>query len=60
MQLFYYHWDGKRRATDDFFQRRNISYDFMDIEIIKHLQLLKNKKIPINTCPNYNILFTFT
>ena len=27
----YYHWDGQRRATDDFFQRRNLSYTIVPI-----------------------------
>jgi hypothetical protein len=27
----YYHWDGQRRATDDFFNSINIKYDFVDI-----------------------------
>jgi len=27
----YYHWDGQRRATDDFFTNRNINYDFINI-----------------------------
>ena len=28
----YYHWDGQRRATDDFFLSRNINYDFVNIK----------------------------
>ena len=27
----YYHWDGQRRATDDFFVKLNINYDFVNI-----------------------------
>ena len=27
----YYHWDGQRKATDEFFISRNIKYDFVDI-----------------------------
>lgn len=28
----YYHWDGQRRATDDFFKNRNINNDFVKID----------------------------
>ena len=28
----YYHWDGQRRATDDFLKTRNINYDFVKID----------------------------
>jgi O-methyltransferase len=27
----YYHWDGQRRATDEFFKSRNITYEFVNI-----------------------------
>ena len=27
----YYHWDGQRRATDEFFASRNIIYDFVNL-----------------------------
>lgn len=27
----YYHWDGQRRATDDFFSQRGLVYDFVNI-----------------------------
>ena len=27
----YYHWDGQRRATDDFFEKISINYDFVNI-----------------------------
>jgi hypothetical protein len=27
----YYHWDGQRRATDDFFLSKNLKYDFVNI-----------------------------
>ena len=26
----YYHWDGQRKATDDFFKSRNINYEFVN------------------------------
>jgi len=38
----YYHWDGQRRATDEFFTARNLNYNFVNIgngktsAIIKH------------------------
>ncbi len=28
----YYHWDGQRRATDDFFASKNVNYDFVRID----------------------------
>jgi len=31
----YYHWDGQRRATDEFFESRNIKYNFVDIGNLK-------------------------
>jgi hypothetical protein len=37
----YYHWDGQRRATDDFFQNRNINYDFVDIGNHKTSAIIK-------------------
>ena len=27
----YYHWDGQRRATDDFFKKRGYNYNFVNI-----------------------------
>ena len=27
----YYHWDGQRRATDNFFMKRGLTYDFVNI-----------------------------
>jgi hypothetical protein len=27
----YYHWNGQRKATDEFFSSRNIEYDFVDL-----------------------------
>lgn len=27
----YYHWDGQRRATDEFFTARNLNYNFINI-----------------------------
>ena len=26
----YYHWEGQRKATDNFFKKRNIKYDFVN------------------------------
>jgi hypothetical protein len=37
----YYHWDGQRRATDDFFVSRNISYNFVDIGNDKTAAIIK-------------------
>jgi O-methyltransferase len=37
----YYHWDGQRRATDDFFSSRNIHYDFVDIGNHKTAAIIK-------------------
>ena len=37
----YYHWDGQRRATDDFFLSRNISYDFTNIGNHKTAAIIK-------------------
>jgi hypothetical protein len=37
----YYHWDGQRRATDDFFNIRNIQYDFVDIGNNKTAAIIK-------------------
>jgi hypothetical protein len=37
----YYHWDGQRRATDDFFKSRNISYDFVNIGNFKTSAIIK-------------------
>ena len=45
----YLHWDGQRRATDEFFASKNIKYDFVDIGnkkttaiIKKYNKILKN------------------
>ena len=37
----YYHWDGQRRATDDFFASRNITYDFVNIGNHKTAAIIK-------------------
>ena len=37
----YYHWDGQRRATDDFFLSRNINYDFVNIGNYKTAAIIK-------------------
>ena len=37
----YYHWDGQRRATDDFFLSRNINYDFVNIGNNKTSAIIK-------------------
>lgn len=37
----YYHWDGQRRATDEFFLSRNIAYDFVDIGNCKTAAIIK-------------------
>jgi hypothetical protein len=37
----YYHWDGQRRATDDFFASKNINYDFVDIGNNKTSAIIK-------------------
>lgn len=37
----YYHWDGQRRAIDDFFLSRNISYNFVDIGNDKTAAIIK-------------------
>jgi hypothetical protein len=37
----YYHWDGQRRATDDFFNNLGISYDFVDIKNCKTAAIIK-------------------
>ena len=37
----YYHWDGQRRATDEFFLSRNITYDFVDIGNCKTAAIIK-------------------
>ena len=37
----YYHWDGQRRATDDFFLTRNIVYDFVNIGNYKTAAIIK-------------------
>jgi O-methyltransferase len=37
----YYHWDGQRRATDEFFLSRNINYDFVNIGNDKTSAIIK-------------------
>ena len=37
----YYHWDGQRRATDDFFLNRNINYDFVNLGNDKTAAIIK-------------------
>lgn len=37
----YYHWDGQRRATDDFFASKNINYNFVNIGNHKTSAIIK-------------------
>jgi hypothetical protein len=37
----YFHWDGQRRAVDDFFKSRNINYDFIDLGNYKTSAIIK-------------------
>jgi len=37
----YYHWDGQRRATDDFFIKMNVKYDFVNIGNNKTSAIIK-------------------
>jgi hypothetical protein len=37
----YYHWDGQRRATDDFFTKINVKYDFVNIGNNKTSAIIK-------------------
>jgi hypothetical protein len=37
----YYHWDGQRKATDDFFLSININYDFVNIGNFKTAAIIK-------------------
>lgn len=37
----YYHWEGQRKATDDFFSSRNIKYDFVNIGNSKTSAIIK-------------------
>lgn len=37
----YYHWDGQRRATDEFFATRNLQYDFVNIGNHKTAAIIK-------------------
>jgi len=37
----YYHWDGQRRATDEFFLSRNLNYDFVSIGNNKTAAVIK-------------------
>jgi O-methyltransferase len=37
----YYHWNGQRKATDDFFLSRNMNYDFVNIGNFKTSAIIK-------------------
>jgi hypothetical protein len=37
----YYHWDGQRRATDEFFLSRNINYNFVNLGNHKTSAIIK-------------------
>lgn len=37
----YYHWDGQRRATDDFFNKIGINYDFVHVGNYKTAAIIK-------------------
>jgi len=37
----YYHWDGQRKATDEFFLSRNINYTFVNIGNCKTAAIIK-------------------
>ena len=37
----YYHWEGQRKATDEFFLNRNLKYDFVDIGNCKTAAIIK-------------------
>ncbi len=37
----YYHWDGQRKATDDFFLSRNIEYTFVNLGNYKTSAIIK-------------------
>jgi O-methyltransferase len=37
----YYHWDGQRRATDEFFETINVKYNFVDIKNYKTAAIIK-------------------
>ena len=37
----YYHWDGQRRATDDYFKSNNIQYNFVNIGNSKTAAIIK-------------------
>lgn len=37
----YYHWDGQRKATDEFFKNRNINYNFVNIGNYKTSAIIK-------------------
>ena len=52
----YYHWDGQRRATDDFFKSKNISYDFLNIGNCKTICYYK-EIIFLHSCTDYLDLF---
>jgi O-methyltransferase len=37
----YYHWDGQRRATDDFFASKHLQYDFVNLGNAKTAAIIK-------------------
>jgi O-methyltransferase len=37
----YYHWEGQRKATDEFFEKLNIKYDFIDTKNGKTSVIIK-------------------
>ena len=37
----YYHWEGQKKATDEFFKSRNIDYQFVDIGNCKTAAIIK-------------------
>ena len=37
----YYHWEGQRKATDDFFKQKNIHYDFINMGNNKTAAIIK-------------------
>jgi len=37
----YYHWNGQRKATDDFFASKNLKYDFVNIGNNKTSAIIK-------------------
>ena len=37
----YYHWDGQRRAVDDFFKSKQLRYNFVNIGNYKTAAIIK-------------------